>query len=103
MAMTLQVIYPIAEGTRFDYDYYLETHLPLVSEHMGAHLQGATASRGVAGGAPDSPAPNYVIATLRFADEAALTAALAVAGPVIADIPNFTDTVPQMTVGEVIA
>ena len=52
MPMTLQVLYPVGDGISFDHDYYLNTHLPLVGEHMGEHLAGASASKGLAGG-PD--------------------------------------------------
>ena len=100
MTLTLQVVYPAAPGTRFDHDYYRDTHLPLVDVHMGAHLSGATASRGLS---DSEAAPFHAIATLHFADKSALDAALAVAGPVLDDIPKFTDAVPQMLVGEVIA
>ena len=101
MAMTLQVLYPIAEGTTFDYDYYLDSHVPIVGEHFGAHFSSATASKGLAGG-PDSPPGFYAIATLRFETEAAMNSALAAAEPVLADIPKFTNTQPQMLIGEVI-
>lgn len=101
MALTLQVAYPAAEGTRFDFDYYGGTHMALVGEHMGAHISSASVSKGLAGGGPDAPSPFYAIATITFADQAAMDAAMAAAGPVIADIPNFTDTAPQMMVGEV--
>ncbi len=102
MALTLQVAYPTGEGLSFDYDYYLGTHMGLVGEHMGAHMEGATASKGLAGG-PDTPPGFFVIATLRFADQAALDAAMGAAGPVIGDIPKFYNGQPQMLVGEVIA
>lgn len=102
MTVTLQVAYPLTDGTTFDFDYYLSTHMPLVQEHLGNHITGATASRGMSGG-PDQPSPFYAIATISFADGEALEKALAVAGPVMADIPNFTDCQPQVMIGEVVA
>ena len=99
MAMTLHVVYPATEGTKFDYDYYSGTHLPMVREHMGATIDSTLVAKGLAGGAPDQPAPYHAIATLVFADQAAMDAAMAHAGPVVADIPNFTDTQPVMMVG----
>lgn len=101
MHVSLQVVYPVADDTTFDYDYYFSTHMEIVDEHFGPHLAGATASKGIAGG-PDRPSPFYAIATLVFADQAALEAALANGGPVIGDIPNFTDSKPQMMIGEVV-
>jgi uncharacterized protein (TIGR02118 family) len=101
MAMSLQVIYPITDSTQFDFDYYLGTHMPLVGEHMGPHIESVLVTKGLAGG-PDAPPASYAVATMLFADKGALDAAMAVAGPVIADIPNFTNSTPQMLIGEVI-
>lgn len=103
MALTLQVAYPATDGTSFDYAYYGSTHMALVAEHMGPHMNSASASKGLAGGGPGAPSPFYAIATLTFDDQAALDAALAAGAPVIADIANFTDTTPHMMVGEVMA
>jgi len=103
VTLSLQVIYPATDDTHFDMDYYLGTHMPLVSEHMGPHIEQSLVTRGIAGGGPDTPAPFYAVATMTFADRAAMEAAMAAAPPVIADIANFTDTRPQMLVGEVVA
>ncbi|WP_417525280.1 EthD family reductase [Marinovum sp.] len=103
MALTLQVIYPATDGTRFDMDYYTDTHMPLVGEHMGAHIDEVLVTGGLAGGGPGAPSPYYAVATMTFANLDALDAALAAAPPVVADIANFTDTEPQMMVGQVIS
>lgn len=100
MALSLQVAYPTTESTHFDMDYYLGTHMPLVGTHMGAHIEQTVVTKGLSGG-PETPPPFYAIATMVFADKAAMDAAMAAARPVLADIPNFTDTTPQMLVGEV--
>ena len=103
MALSLQVAYPVGDSTTFDHAYYTSTHMPLVGQHMGAFIQGTSIGKGLAGGGPDAPAPFHVIATMTFADQAGLDGALAAAGPVIADIANFTNSAPQMMVGEVIS
>lgn len=100
MTMTLQVVYPVTEGTTFDYDYYFDTHMDMVQEHMGAYLTEAFATRGVSGG-PGTPAPFHAIATIKFADQAALNAALKASPPLMADIPNFTDATAQVLIGQV--
>jgi len=102
MTLSLQVIYPADNGTTFDMDYYVGTHIPMVDAHMGDHIQQTLVTRGIAGG-PDTPPGCHAVATMTFADQAALDAAMAAAGPVIEDIRNFTDTAPQMLIGEVIA
>ena len=108
MSVALQVLYPISEGSSFDFDYYSETHFPLVGEHMGPHIDAVSASKGLAGG-PDVPPAFHAVETLTFRDMGALQSALAVLGPVLglgpelADIPNFTNSAPQMLIGEVLA
>ena len=102
MPMSLQVMYPITADTNFDYDYYSATHMPLVDKRMGAHIDDVLITKGIAGG-PDVPPGMYAVATMIFSDQAALGAALAAAGPVIGDIPNFTNSTPQMLIGEVIS
>jgi len=102
MSVSLQVIYPVGDDTSFDYDYYLATHMPLVDEHMGKHIQSTLVTKGLAGG-PDTPPGSYAVATMVFADQPAMDAALAASRSVLADIPNFTNTQPQMLIGEVIA
>ena len=100
MAVSLQVLYPTANGTTFDHDYYMSKHMPMVGEHMGAHIQDTLVVKGLAG-APDTPAGFHAIATMVFADQAAMDAALAASGPVLKDIPNFYSSQPQMLFGEV--
>ncbi|MBY6056251.1 EthD family reductase [Leisingera daeponensis] len=102
MAVSLQVIYPVTEGTKFDHAYYAGTHMQIVDEHMGAHIQTIVVTKGLAGG-PDVSAPYYAIATMTFADQAAMGAAMKAAGPALEDIPNFTDVKPQILIGEVIS
>ncbi len=100
MTVSLQVLYPTSDATTFDHDYYLATHMPLVAQHMGAHIQTTQIVKGLAGG-PDVPAGFHAVATMTFADQAGLDAALGVAGPVLADIPNFFSGQPMMLIGQV--
>ena len=101
MSVSLQVLYPIKDGTRFDYDYYLSTHMNLVAEHMGPHIERTLVTKGMAGG-PDTPPSIYAIATIVFPDQDAMNAAMKSSAPVMADIPNFTDVQPQVLIGDVV-
>ncbi len=100
MSFSLQVLYPTENGTTFDHDYYLSTHMEIVSECIGQYLQNTVITKGIAGG-PDTPAGYHAIATMVFADQAALDAALAASGPAVQDIPKFYSGEPQMLIGEV--
>ncbi|WP_299610606.1 EthD family reductase [uncultured Tateyamaria sp.] len=99
MPMTLQVLYPISDGTTFDDAYYQSKHMALVDEHMGAHIESQVVTKGLAGG-PDTPPGFHAVATFVFADQGALDATLAASGPVLADLPNFTNVAPQMLIGQ---
>ena len=101
---TVSVIYPRSEGATFDYDYYEQTHLPLVAERWrDAGMVDAQALRGV--GAPDGGEPPFLaIALIRFESAERLRAAVAGehAGEIMADIANFTNVRPVLQVNETI-
>lgn len=91
MPAVLMVTYPAEAGATFNRDYYVGTHLPLVREKLGPHgLTGATAYF------PEADGAVLAVAVLAFDDAAARDAAMgsADAGPVFADIANFTTVQP---------
>ena len=93
----LYVTYPGQAGTRFDRAYYVDVHLPLVRNAWNRHgLEGAAAFF-PPGGDPDGGDGTIAVCICRFRDEAALRAALASphSGPVMADVPRFTDATPS--------
>lgn len=101
MSTTLQVIYPVADGTSFDFDYYMNKHMGIVGDCIGEHIQSTLVTKGIAGGGgPDTPPGYHAIASIVFADQATLDAALKKLGPALEDVPNFTNSTPQMLIGE---
>lgn len=88
----LAVLYPSTAGARFDARYYVDTHLAIVRDAWTDHgLIDATVLFPVEGD------PVFAaIATLEFADEAAIDAALASPGAarVFGDVAAFTDISP---------
>jgi len=100
MAVSLQVLYPTDNGTTFDHDYYAAKHMPIVGTHMAPHFASAVIVKGLAGG-PGVPPAFHAVATMIFADQAALDAAMGAAGPALEDIPNFFSGQPVMLIGEV--
>lgn len=88
----VMVSYPAADGARFDREYYVAAHLPLVKRVLTPH--GLVAAEAYF---PDDEAsPTLAVAVLRFRDAAARDSALGHpdAGEAFADIPNFTDAQP---------
>jgi uncharacterized protein (TIGR02118 family) len=99
----VSVFYPNQPGARFDFDYYTGTHLPLVRDKLGAACHGVAADKGLAGGAPDAPAPYVAIAHLYFETVEAFNAAFSpVAEQILGDIPNYTDLTPTLQISEVL-
>lgn len=92
MSAALLVSYPASVGARFDHDYYVATHFPLVRANWDRHgLVDAVAMK-----AEDDDPANVAVALLTFRDGGARDAALgsAEAATVFGDVPNFTDIQP---------
>ncbi len=89
---TMYVTYLGDAATRFDRDYYIQHHLPLVMECWGPlGLEGCAAFWPAVIGAG-----TICICECRFRDEAAMRAALAspTTPRVMVDIVHFTDATP---------
>jgi uncharacterized protein (TIGR02118 family) len=97
----VSVLYPNAEGTTFDMDYYCNSHMPMVQRVLGAALKGLFAEQGVVKqGWP--PSPYIAMGHLLFDSLEAFQAALDTHGPALmADIPNYTNAQPTIQVSEV--
>jgi len=95
------VLYPNTAGSRFDQDYYVQKHIPLVKERWSSMgLQDARIVRGV--GAPGGGDATFqVIALLTFESQDALQKALAAHGAeIVGDVAQFTDVQPIIQVNE---
>lgn len=101
MAITVSVMYPNS-GTRFDMDYYLGTHGPLVKEKWDSMgLTSLKVIKGLATPDPDTPPPYQIIALLEFNSVEDFQAAVAASGEeVIGDIANFTDVEPVIQISD---
>jgi len=100
MAASLQVLYSTDNNSTFDHDYYATKHMEIVGSSIGPHIESTLVTKGLAGG-PDTPPGYHAVATIIFADQAALDAAMAAIGPAVEDIPNFYSGQPQILIGEV--
>ena len=47
MAVSVQVLYPVGEGTTFDYDYYLSQHMAIVGDAIGEHIESTLVTKGL--------------------------------------------------------
>jgi uncharacterized protein (TIGR02118 family) len=98
----VSVMYPSGPGSRFDIDYYVRSHMPMVQRRLGAPLQRMAVEHGLAGGAPGAPPPYLAMGHLYFDSVEAFEKAFAPnAEPIMADIPNYTNTTPVIQISEV--
>ena len=66
----ISVFYPYSEGAAFNMDYYVNRHMPMVRDTIGAACKGIAVEEGVSGGAPGSR-PTYVALGHIFLDSPA--------------------------------
>lgn len=96
------VFYPAVEGTRFDIDYYINRHLPMVMEKFGSACKGLSAEQGITGGMPGTPLTFAAMCHFTFDSIDAFQAAIMPhAKEIMGDVSNYTDITPVMQVSEV--
>jgi uncharacterized protein (TIGR02118 family) len=98
----LSVFYPDRDGSKFDMDYYCNSHIPMVQQKLGAACKGAAVEHGLSGATPGSRPAFIAMGHLYFDSTEAFQAAF---GPhaqaIMADIPNYTDIEPMIQISAV--
>jgi len=98
----VSVFYPNSAGCKFDMNYYLTKHMPMVQQKLGAACKSIAVEQGIAGGAPGAPATYVAMGHLYFDSADAFASAF---GPhaqeILADIPNYTNTQPTIQISDV--
>jgi uncharacterized protein (TIGR02118 family) len=96
------VLYPNTEGSKFDMDYYLNKHTPMVKQKLGSALKSVAIEAGLAGAAPGTQPTYRVLCHLGFDSVDSFNTAFAPhAQAIMGDIPNYTDVQPVVQIGEV--
>lgn len=98
------VSYPNNSGTRFDLDYYLTKHMPMVQNKLAKYgMKNYSISKGLGGFAHGSPAEIQFTALLHVDTMENLQAGMtAESAGIMADIPNYTDITPKIQIDEVL-
>ena len=98
----ITVLYPNTPGVTFDFDYYLEHHATLIARLYGDCIAKLELRRGSA--TPDgSKVPYVAVINIWIADQEAFDRAGAKHGAaLIADVPNFTNTMPTIQIDEIV-
>lgn len=98
----VSVLYPNGLQSKFDLDYYLRTHMPMVQRLLGAPLERIAVEYGLAGGVPGAPPPFLAAGHLYFQSVEAFQSAFAPhAEKIMADVPHYTNTTPVIQISEV--
>jgi uncharacterized protein (TIGR02118 family) len=98
----VSVLYPNTAGARFDMNYYLTSHMPMVQRTIGASVKGMAVDEGLGGPQPGTPATCLAMGHLLFDSVDAFSAAFVVhAESIMADIPNYTNTQPVIQINQV--
>lgn len=94
------VFYP--KTSKFDWDYYMTRHTPMLQRLLGSALKKVEIDQGVAGGGPGAPATYTTICQLHFDSADAFQKAF---GPhaqeIMGDIKNYTDVQPVVQISDV--
>jgi uncharacterized protein (TIGR02118 family) len=97
--------YPAAGEARFDPQYYLDKHIPLVKQLLTPFgLTKVEVDEGLSGAAPGIP-PNYrFVARMYFETIEGFQAALpAVGSEIFNDIPHYTDIPVELMVSKTLS
>jgi uncharacterized protein (TIGR02118 family) len=98
------VSYPNQPGARFDVEYYLSQHMPMVEKRLAPHgMTGWSVEKGVGGFAPGTPPEHLIRARLDLETLEGLQTGMASEGAaILGDIPIFTDIKPQIQIYQVL-
>jgi len=100
--ITVNVLYPNKDGTKFDMNYYLTTHIPMIKRVLGSALKGCVVEQGLGGGAPGTKADFSVLCHLRFDSvESFQTAFGPHATEVQNDVSNYSSVLPIIQISDI--
>ena len=96
------VLYPNAPAARFDMQYHISKHMPMVRQKCAPECRRIAAESSLAGGAPGSRPPYIAVGHLTFDSLAAFQKAFIPHAPeILADIPNYTNILPVIQISEI--
>jgi uncharacterized protein (TIGR02118 family) len=102
----ISILYPNKQGSKFEMDYYLSTHMPLSIARLSAQkgYKGVSVERGLTGDTPGSAPPYVALCHYLFDTVEDFVAAFMPHAELLqGDIPNYTDITPviQFSVVEI--
>lgn len=90
----ITILYPRTDDSTFDMGYYTSTHMPMLADALGDACQGW--------GAATIPSGKYqAMGWAMCTTKEAFDGAMAEHGAkIMGDVPNYTNTQPELLVGE---
>lgn len=101
----ISILYPNIKGSKFDFSYYTETHMPLSIKHLSVHpgFKGVSVERGLMGLVAGSEPPYLAMCHFLFTSVEDFVAAFMPHAPLLqGDIVNYTDIEPVVQFNEVL-
>ncbi len=98
----ITVLYPNKPGVTFDFEYYRDHHATLIERLYGEGIAKLELRRGIA--TPDnSPVPYVAIINIWIGSQQAFDEAGAKHGAtLVADVKNFTNSMPTIQIDEIV-
>jgi uncharacterized protein (TIGR02118 family) len=98
----VSVLYPRDKGSKFDIDYYCNSHMPMVREKLGSACKNMAIEYGLEGATPGTK-PTFVAMGHFYLESAdAWRSAFSPhAQEIMADIANYTDITPIIQISEI--
>ncbi|MGO9264634.1 MAG: EthD family reductase [Candidatus Binataceae bacterium] len=98
----VSIFYPNIPGSRFDFDYYLNKHMPMSLKLLGTAIKSVSIERGIEGRERDSPPAHVALCHFVCDSREAFEAAFFPNASVLTgDMPNYTDIEPVIQMSEI--
>ena len=97
------VMYPYAEGARFDHAYYRDRHMPMMKSRLGSACAYYTIEKGLYG-REEGTGPSFTATCAFTCDsvEGYRAASLKHRAEILGDIANYTDIAPVVQISEIV-
>ena len=99
LTQRVTVIYPNKPGSKFDFDYYTQKHVPWVAGLVGKSIE---VRRGISSAAGEPP-PYVCITTIGANVAEFQTVFERHSAEILADVPNYTNIEPIVQFDEILA
>ncbi len=99
----VSVVYPSGPEVKFDWQYYMDKHIPAVKKLTPMGLVRVEVDKGMGSAQPGVPAPFLCMAHLHFNSMGDMQKCMAMSNELMADVPNFTNIQPQIQISEILS